>query len=209
MDFEDGLEDDIDGIYLWDDNKEELKIMGYNEINNHFDIIFTRKTKPSKKISEKFEISIDTVEDWRTWRGYLKNEKNSNLFLKKINEKVGYGVFALKDIKENSFICAYGGKLKKLNSITAKNNSNYEIQTCYDDLVIDGFKYRSLGGFLFLSKIFFFHFLLINKGFINHSPNANVELSQFVFEAIPVCIFHSIKEIKKGISFSFSFLVAL
>eukprot|EP01091_Cochliopodium_minus_P005847 TRINITY_DN15744_c0_g1_i1.p1 TRINITY_DN15744_c0_g1~~TRINITY_DN15744_c0_g1_i1.p1 ORF type:complete len:191 (+),score=32.26 TRINITY_DN15744_c0_g1_i1:36-608(+) len=177
----------MEGVYVWDDKLNKEKIISIEQLNKDFDIKFTQNTIISKKITEKFEINKDTVEEWRKWRNKMKKIRSDRLILKFINEKIGFGVFALKDIRPDSFICRYGGKLKELNKITCKNNSNYEIQTCYDQYVIDGKKYRSIGGF------------------INHSSNANVELSQFVYEGIPVCIFYSNKEIKEGTQLLFDY----
>jgi hypothetical protein len=37
---------------------------------------------------------------------------DENLILKKVNDSVGYGVFAAKDFKKGDYIVRYGGELK-------------------------------------------------------------------------------------------------
>jgi len=81
---------------------------------------------------------------------------DENLVLAKIDEKVGWGVFARKPFEKGDYIVRYGGQV--VSKKTVKNRS-YSMQSGVEGVVLDATHYRNLGAF------------------INHSatPNAQAE----------------------------------
>ncbi|PRP89471.1 hypothetical protein PROFUN_01334 [Planoprotostelium fungivorum] len=85
---------------------------------------------------------------------------DERVVLHKIDDVVGYGVFACQDIAEGEYIMRYGGYLNSTDKVQTKS---YLMASGLEGVGLDSFKYRNMGGM------------------INHSTDANAE-SQCIFD---------------------------
>lgn len=175
-------------MFVWCDERKEPVQLSVEEFEKRFGIVYCERVL--KNEDQIFQIDKNCVEEWRKWRECVKEDTKDKLFVKYVNEKVGNGLFALRDIQEGEFVSVYGGELKKTEEVKSNNNTNYEIQTFLEEFVIDGKKFRSLAGF------------------INHSASiSNADFCSFVCDQTPICVFFATQYIRKGeqILFDYSF----
>lgn len=116
----------------------------------------------------------------------VAKEQNAPMYVKWVSEKVGYGVFADRDIREGDFLGEYVGELRLVNNDADDEDLDYAWFYTLDapdsrKLVIDGKKQGN------------------ELRFINHSPNPNTAKIDVLGEdgAFHIC-YIAIKDIKKG-----------
>jgi len=106
-----------------------------------------------------------------------KSSGDENLILAKIDDTVGYGVFAKKHFQEGDFIVRYGGFIAK----EEKNTSRaYCMSSGLEGVILDASVYRNLGGV------------------INHSQNPNAEARCIFEKGVEQAIIVATKEIPEG-----------
>ena len=125
----------------------------------------------------------------RLWLGLFYENELKSIFnkyryvLRKKNEKIGFGIFSLQNILEETFLGQYSGIVKKRKRFLIKNNDyllRYSVENIEDkEYVIDAKEY---GNF---------------SRFINHSQNPNVEIRTIVLDNIIYKTLFSIKKIKE------------
>ncbi len=118
----------------------------------------------------------------------ILNSEMSPIYIKKVSEKIGYGVFADKKIRKNAFIGEYAGivQLSDPDSYDEENNEGYEtdytwyyLDDDYPDLEING------------------RFVCNEMRFVNHSANANVDVEHTLIEDQWIIFFKASRNIKK------------
>lgn len=102
---------------------------------------------------------------------------DENLIVSKVDDKVGYGVFAKRDFKEGDFIVRYGGFVEKEESVT---NRDYSMTSGVEGIILDATKYRNLGGF------------------INHSDKPNAEATCIFDVGVEQTIIIALEDIPQG-----------
>jgi len=70
---------------------------------------------------------------------------DENLVLAKINDTVGYGVFAKKDLKKGDYIVRYGGYVMKADKVSSRS---YSMASGLENIILDSSKFRNLGGMI-------------------------------------------------------------
>jgi uncharacterized protein len=161
----------------------------FNHLNFFPGVVF-ENYRFLKKIVNKCQkyIKKDYFHPSRLWLGTVyENEILNNLLPKlsiaKVNDKIGYGVFANENIAVGTYLGEYGGILKKRHKKLFKNNfycmrySFYEEDFSY---IIDA----GGGG--------------NHTRFINHNNNPNVEIRSAVVKNLLRIIFIAAKPIKKN-----------
>ena len=110
------------------------------------------------------------------------------LYIRRVSEAIGYGVFADKLIKKEDFIGEYAGviQLSDPDSFDEENNHGYEtdytwyyLDDSYPDLEING------------------RFVCNEMRFVNHSANANVDVEHTIIEGQWIIFFKAARDIKK------------
>lgn len=118
-------------------------------------------------------------EAFRNKYGALMEQSSGdeNLILAKIDDKVGYGVYAAHDFEEGDFIVRYSGLFQKQTKTAAHS---YSMASGVESVVLNSVHYRNFGGM------------------INHSKNPNAE-SKCIFKGgVEQAIIVAIKKIPKG-----------
>eukprot|EP01120_Amphizonella_sp_Union-15-10_P017612 TRINITY_DN9823_c0_g1_i1.p1 TRINITY_DN9823_c0_g1~~TRINITY_DN9823_c0_g1_i1.p1 ORF type:complete len:417 (+),score=75.77 TRINITY_DN9823_c0_g1_i1:72-1322(+) len=112
---------------------------------------------------------------------YLKQIEGSsgdqNLILSKIDDVVGYGVFAKKDFKKEEIIVRYGGFIS---SSKKKTDRAYSIASGIEGILLDSSTHRNLGGM------------------INHCTDPNAQLECIFHRGAEHAVVIALKDIPKG-----------
>ncbi|MCP3923855.1 MAG: SET domain-containing protein [Desulfobacterales bacterium] len=118
----------------------------------------------------------------------ILNSEMPPIYIKKVSEKIGYGVFADMKIRKNAFIGEYAGivQLSDPDSYDEENNEGYEtdytwyyLDDDYPDLEING------------------RFVCNEMRFVNHSNNANVDVEHTLIDGQWIIFFKAKRTIKK------------
>ncbi|KAL6063797.1 SET domain-containing protein [Balamuthia mandrillaris] len=100
-----------------------------------------------------------------------------NVILAKIDDRVGYGVFAAKDFEAGDFIVRYGGCLTAEDEIKDKA---YTVVSGVEGVALDAKRYRNFGGMM------------------NHSATPNAELQCFFDRGAEQAIVTALHRIERG-----------
>lgn len=138
-----------------------------------------------KKILKRKTLKLPSQRLWLS--AYFKREVLSGFFppvsLRYINSKIGWGVFAEKDMPAMEFISEYSGKVRPRGRNDAKNSYCFEylleldVDTAY---LIDA---QDQGG---ISR------------YINHHPTPNLSSTFVLIDSVPHIILYTAKAILKG-----------
>jgi len=102
---------------------------------------------------------------------------DENLILAKVNDNIGFGVFAAKNFEIGEYIVRYAGKLMLAEEIKDKS---YTMTTGIETIGLDAFKYRNLAAM------------------INHSSEPNAECQCVFDKGVEVAIIVAVTFISKG-----------
>lgn len=144
--------------------------------------IYKKIQKKTKKLKEKNELSKQQIWLGTFYEKEIKEAFSPPLYLKWINEEIGYGVFAHQKLKKMDFIGEYTGVVRKRERRDRKN------PYCFEYLLAPGHKScytvdaRDIGG---LSR------------FINHSSEPNLMSALATIEGISHIILYAKREIQK------------
>jgi uncharacterized protein len=158
-------------IFSWERENVELKnneSINIQDINYLSEIAF-EDDKTRTKILKKciYFLRKGLIDTHRLWLGsYYSNEVDNRkspfkLVVKKVNDVIGFGVFANEDIPPFKFIGEYSGVVRKRKKRILKNN-DYCLRYSIEDFsekkyIIDAMEYGNY------------------TRFINHSYNSNTE----------------------------------
>lgn len=124
----------------------------------------------------------------------MSKSGDDNLLICEIDEKIGWGAFAIRDIKKGEYVITYGGKFVSegmivINSgflifinifLDHQSDRSYSMQCGIEGIILDSSKYRNLASF------------------INHSTKPNVESTCIFHKGIELAVIIAIKDIKRG-----------
>ncbi|PIS01451.1 MAG: hypothetical protein COT84_02130 [Chlamydiae bacterium CG10_big_fil_rev_8_21_14_0_10_35_9] len=117
----------------------------------------------------------------------IEKEKNDDLFvkdleIKKVNDLIGWGVFAKRKIPKKTILTHYAGIIKKDRQVSNKNRHVFGFTGTekLKNWVIDSESVTNMGSL------------------INHSKNGNVEAMEYYDKKGPKIVFETIRDIEKG-----------
>jgi len=126
----------------------------------------------------------------RTYGNHIENSLMAPLYIKKIDDTIGYGVFAAADISKDDFIGEYSGVVQIADKLCDDNEdiSGYETDyTWYYLDEIEGGPDLEINGRLEGNE----------TRFINHSTNSNLDVEHTLHKGQWVIFFKAAKIIKK------------
>lgn len=137
----------------------------------------------------------DNIPSEKIWMGIyfdkeIRNGLHAQVQIQKINDEIGFGVFATKKIAPCSFVGEYTGVIQKRSPKQLKNKDyvlRYPIWEGKKNYCIDA-EFR--GNF---------------TRFINHSSNPNLGVQSVYWRGIPRMIFIAMKEIQEGNQLTFDY----
>lgn len=136
-----------------------------------------------EKLYEKGELTIEQI-----WLGkYFENEidksQSANLAIRYIDPQIGWGVFALQDLKKMQFIAEYAGKVRKRRKEDEKNGYCFEYVVCQGLATPYTIDAQDQGGV---------------ARYINHSENPNLNSALATFKHLSHVILFTKEPIAKG-----------
>mmetsp|Transcript_10370 Transcript_10370/g.14218 ORF Transcript_10370/g.14218 Transcript_10370/m.14218 type:complete len:247 (+) Transcript_10370:3-743(+) len=142
-------------IKVWNANEKTVEQVPVEAFEDYFKVKFTPYIICDQAYLEELLFSglaIDTVD--KEFRAkYLETihtfSGDDNLILAKVNENVGWGVFAAKDFQEGDFIVRYGGHLMAADKV---KDRSYAMASGVEGMILNGKKHRNLGGMINHSK---------------------------------------------------------
>lgn len=150
--------------------------------------------KKISSFSKKATLNRQWAEE-QLWLGkYFKEEilkpQIRNVYLKWIDEEVGWGVFALKDLQKMEFISCYTGVVRKYTKRDEMNSYCFEFHLLPQEktpFTIDGREKGGIGRYL------------------NHDANPNLVNVLATIDGMTHVIFYTSKVISKGEQLTFDY----
>ncbi len=136
-----------------------------------------------EKLYEKGELTIEQMWLGRYYEKEIREHKSPNVAIRYIDDRLGWGVFALQDLKKMQFVAEYVGKVRKRKKEDEKNGY------CFEYLVAQGFKSpytidaRDQGGY---------------ARYINHSEAPNLNSALATFDHVSHVILFAKEQVAKG-----------
>uniref|UniRef100_A0A6B2L7K5 SET domain-containing protein n=1 Tax=Arcella intermedia TaxID=1963864 RepID=A0A6B2L7K5_9EUKA len=125
-----------------------------------------------------FTVSEKNMDFREKYLGVIfESSGEENLVLGRIDEVVGFGVYAKKDFKEGDFIVRYGGFIGKERE---DEDTSYRMTSGLEGVVLDSKLYRNLGGF------------------VNHSKHPNAEATCIFTKGVEQAIVIATRPIAAG-----------
>jgi len=155
----------IEFINVWNPETSQVVHCPISKFEEFFKVEFCPFTTCTNDYIEELLFSGLSIQpDLQFREEYVPQIYNSsgdeNLIVSKINDNVGYGVFAAKNFKEGEFVVRYGGRITKSEKIKDKS---YNMASGVEGVGLNAKYFRNLGGM------------------INHSSSPNCE-SQCIFD---------------------------
>lgn len=126
----------------------------------------------------------------RKYGDFIENGRMAPLYIKKINDTIGYGVFAAEDIKKDEFIGEYTGVVQIADILSDANDELDGYETDYTWYYLDeivGGPDLEINGRLEGNEM----------RFINHGQKSNVDVEHTLHQGLWIIFFKAKRDIKK------------
>lgn len=147
------------------------------------DSIRTQIARQCEKLYEKGELTIEQVWFGKYYEREIREKKSPNVAIRYIDDRLGWGVFALQDFKKMQFIAEYTGKVRKRKKEDEKNAYCFEYVVAEGVSTLYTIDARDQGA---LAR------------YINHSETPNLNSALATFEHLSHVILYAKEPIARG-----------
>jgi len=172
----------VESINIWNPETNQVSKCTIPQFEQYFKVEFCPFTICTNDYIEELLFSGLSIEPDMEFRQKFvpqiyDSSNDDNVILAKVNDNVGFGVFAAKDFQEGDYVIRYGGCFTKSDKIKDKS---YNMASGIDGVGLDARKFRNLGGM------------------INHCPSPNCETQCIFDRGAEQAVIIATTSIKKG-----------